>query len=131
VNASPIPGIQAGIFVGATLPKTPSWKFNFGPRYETALGNGGSLVFLADWTHSSSLWNDIARTLATRRPANDMVNASVTYNAPSENWSLTLGGTNLADERFLTSGGANLAAGGIFGTYNRPREWYARLGFKF
>lgn len=131
VNASPIAGVQAGIFVGAPLPKTPDFKFNFSPRYEAQLGNGGSLVFLADWTHSSSLWNDIARTLATKRSANDIVNAAVTYNAPGGNWSLTVGGTNLTDKRFFTSGGANLAAGGIFGTYNRPREWYAKLGFSF
>ena len=131
VNASPIPGIQAGIFDGAPLPKTPSWKFNFGPRYEARLGNGGALVFLADWTHSSQVWNDIARTLATRRRAHDIVNASITYNEPGDHWSLTLGGTNLGNERFFTTGGANLAAGNIFGAYNRPREWYARLGFKF
>lgn len=131
VNASPIAGVQAGIFVGAPLPKTPDFKLNFSPRYEAQLGNGGSLVFLAYCTHSSSLWNDIARTLATKRSANDIVNAAVTYNAPGGNWSLTVGGTNLTDKRFFTSGGANLAAGGIFGTYNRPREWYAKLGFSF
>lgn len=131
VNASPIPGIQAGIFVGAPLPKTPKLKTNFSPRYEAKFGNGGALILLADWTHSSKVENDIARTLATRRQSYDLVNASITYEDPSDNWTLTVGGTNLTDDRFFTSGGANLAAGGIFGTYNRPREWYARLGFKF
>lgn len=131
VNASPIPGIQAGIFVGAPLPKTSDWMFNFSPRYEAQLGNGGSLVFIGDWSYRSEVWNDIARTLATRRPGNHMFNGSVTYNEPDGRWSLTLGGTNLSNERFFTSGGANLAAGGIFGTYNRPREWYLRLGFNF
>ncbi len=131
VNASAIAGVQAGIFVGAPLPKTPDFKFNFSPRYEAKLGNGGSLVFIADWTHSAEVWNDIARTLATRRPSHDIVNGAITYKAPEEHWSLTLGGTNLTDKRYFTSGGANLAAGGIFGTYNRPREWYAKLGFNF
>lgn len=131
VNASPIPGIQAGIFVGAPLPKTPKLKTNFSPRYETKLGNGGGIILLADWTHSSKVENDIARTLATRRSSYDLVNASITYEEPGDNWTLTVGGTNLTDKRYFTSGGANLAAGGIFGTYNRPREWYARLGFKF
>ncbi len=131
VNASPIPGIQEGIFVGAPLPKTAKWKFNVSPRYELELGNGGSVVLLADWTHSSELWNDIARTIAIRRPANDRVNASMTYNEPGGHWSLTLGGTNLTDKRYLTSGAANLAAGAIYGAYNRPREWYLRLGFDF
>ena len=131
VNSAPIPGIQAGIFIGAPLPKTPKWKFNVSPRYETGLPSGGKVVLIADWTHSSELWNDIARTLATRRPAHDLVNAAVSFSPAKESWSVTLGGTNLTDKRVLTSGGANLAAGGIFANYNRPREWYARLGFEF
>lgn len=122
---------QAGTLVGASLPKTPSWKTNIGPRYEAKLGNGGSLIFLADWSHTSSAWNDSGRTYLLRRPATDLINASVSYQEPGGNWSLTLGGTNLTDDRYLTSGGANVAAGTFFGTYNRPREWYARFGFKF
>ena len=131
VNAGPIPGIQAGIYVGAPLPKTAKWKVNLSPRYETKLASGASLVFLADWTHTSKLWNDIARTFLTSRPANDLVNASLTYTTADDRWSLTVGGTNLTDKRFLINGGPNLAAGAIFGAYNRPREWYARIGFKF
>ena len=90
-----------------------------------------SLVFLADWTHTTELWNDVARTFLARRPANDLVNASVTYATADDRWSLTVGGTNLTEERFLVNGGPNLAAGAIFGAYNRPREWYARVGYKF
>ena len=131
VNAGPIPGIQAGIFSGTPLPKTAKWKFNLGPRYEVKLASGGSVVLLADWTRASSLWNDIQRTLVLKRSPNDNVNASVTYKMPDEKWSLTVGGTNLIDKRYLTSGGSDLSAGVIVGSYNRPWEWYARLGFKF
>ncbi|WP_340267768.1 TonB-dependent receptor [Sphingobium mellinum] len=122
---------QAGTLVGEALPKTPKWKINISPRYEAKLGNGGSLVVLADWTHSSSAWNDTQRTFLLKRVAADIVNASVSYHEPGGHWSLTAGGTNLTDKRFLTSGGSNLAAGAIFGTYNRPREWYLRFGFDF
>ena len=131
VNASPIAGIQAGIYVGAPLPKTANWKINVSPRYEMKLGNGGSFVVLGDWTHTTEVWNDIARALLLRRPTNDMFNAGLTYNAPDAKWSLTLGGTNLTDTRYITSGGLNIAAGTTFGTYNRPREWYLRYGMKF
>jgi outer membrane receptor protein involved in Fe transport len=131
VNASPIPGIQAGIFVGAPLPKTAEWSTNISPRYQAELGNGGTLTFLADWSHNSALWNDIARTISLRRPAYDLVNASVTYEEPDEHWSLTLGGTNLTDDRYIVNGGSNIAAGVVFGSYNRPREWYLRLGMDF
>lgn len=122
---------QAGTLVGETLPKTPKWKINVSPRYEARLGNGGSLVLLADWTHSSSAWNDTQRTFLLQRVPSDIVNSSISYREPGGHWSLTAGGTNLTDKRFLTSGGSNIAAGAIFGTYNRPREWYLRFGFDF
>jgi len=122
---------QAGTLVGQDLPKTPHWKVNVSPRYQVGLANGGSLIFLGDWTHTTSAWNDTQRTyLLLRKPA-DQVNASVGYEEPGGRWSVTVGGTNLTDKRYLTSGGSNLADGVIFGTYNRPREWYARLGVKF
>ena len=122
---------QAGTLVGADLPKTPHWKTSVSPRYETQLGNGGALILLADWSHTTGAWNDTQRTFLLYRPTIDLVNASVAYRAPDSRWTLTLGGTNLTDKRYLTSGGSNIAAGAIFGTYNRPREWYARLGFQF
>ncbi|KQN00123.1 TonB-dependent receptor [Sphingobium sp. Leaf26] len=122
---------QAGTLVGEDLPKTPKWKVNLSPRYEAKLGNGGSVVMLADWTYTSSAWNDTQRTLLLKRVSTDIVNASISYREPDGHWSLTAGGTNLTDKRFLTSGGSNIAAGAIFGTYNRPREWYLRFGFDF
>lgn len=129
--AGPIPGLREGAFVGAPLPKTAEWSTNISPRYELDLANGGSVVLLADWSHRSEVWNDVARYLPLRRPAIDLVNASVSYREPEGRWDLTLGVTNVTDERYLVSGGANDAAGVYFGSYNRPREWYARLGFEF
>lgn len=122
--------IQAGVFEGASLPKTPEWKFNLSPRYEHVLGNGGSLIALVDYTRTSSVWNDTERAYLLRRPASDMLNASLTYEAPSGHWSLTVGGTNITDDRYYVTGNVQ-AAGVIFGTYNRPAEWYARLGIEF
>jgi iron complex outermembrane receptor protein len=123
---------QAGTAVGVTLPKTPKWKFNVSPRYELSLGGAGSLVLLADYTHTSSQWNDTERTLTLLRPATDILNASATYKARNGVWEVTAGGTNLTSERFLTSGGTQQnGAGIIFGTPNRPAEWYLRCGVKF
>jgi len=60
-----------------------------------------------------------------------VVNASITYREPNDHWDLTVGGTNLSNERYLTTGQAQLAGGQIYGTYSRPAEWYARVGVKF
>lgn len=129
--AGPIPGLREGALVEGQLPKTAEWSINFSPRYELDLSNGGSVVLLADWTHKSPVWNEVARYLPLRRPAIDLVNASITYREPNARWELTVGGTNLTDKRYLVSAGPNDAAGVYFGSYNRPREWYARIGFNF
>jgi iron complex outermembrane receptor protein len=60
-----------------------------------------------------------------------MVSASITYRAPDEKWDVTVGGTNLTNERFINTGQAQIAGGQIFGTWSRPAEWYAKLGVKF
>jgi iron complex outermembrane recepter protein len=122
---------QAGVFPGGELPKTPKFKFNISPRYEFTMAKGGKVILLADYTHSSSLWNDTERAFLLRRPAVSLLNGSVTYKDPGEHWDVTLGMTNITDTRYLVTGQAQIAGGQIYGTYSRPREWYAKLGLKF
>lgn len=121
---------QLGVFAGADLPKAPDWKINISPRLELPVGNG-SLVLLGDWTHTTSMRNDTEGTILLMRPATDIVNASATYRPDDANWDLTVGATNLTDERYLVTGQAQIAGGVIYGTYSRPREWYVRVGFDF
>ncbi|WP_333567636.1 TonB-dependent receptor [Sphingorhabdus sp.] len=131
VTSGFVPGLQAGAVVGSTLPKTPKWKVNFSPRYEFDLGNGGSITLLGDYTFISKQTNNVERTLVLNRPSVSIVNASIAYRAPDEKYTITVGGTNLTGKRYLSSGTAIPAFGAIIGNYNRPTEWYARLGFKF
>ncbi|GAO53102.1 TonB-dependent receptor [Novosphingobium sp. MD-1] len=122
---------QAGTVVNGALPKTPKWKFNVTPRYKLELGNGGAVVLLADYTRTSSLWNDTERTYLLRRPGLDIVNASVTYQSPSGVWDLAVGGTNITNTRYIVTGQAQISGGQIYGTWSRPAEWYAKVGVKF
>ena len=121
----------AGVGKGATLPKTPEWKVNISPRYEAELGNGGKMVILADYTYTAEMKNDTEGTFLLMRPATNIINASITYREPDGRYELTVGGTNLTDERYLTTGQAQIAGGVVYGTYSRPAEYYARLGIKF
>jgi iron complex outermembrane receptor protein len=124
-------GLQQGVLVGSALPKTPKWKLNFSPRYEASLGSHGKLIFLGDITRTSSMRNDTEGTFLLNRPATTVVNGSITYREPNDHWDIAVGGTNLTNERYLTTGQAQLAGGQIYGTYSRPAEWYARVGVKF
>ena len=128
VAANPL---QAGVFPGADLPKTPDYTFNISPRVRLPLGSIGSLTLVADYTYTAPLWNDTERTFLLRRPETNIVNLSLTWRPPSERYSLTVGATNLLDERYLVTGQAQVAGGQIYGTYSRPAEWYARFGFEF
>ncbi|MES2987905.1 MAG: TonB-dependent receptor [Pseudomonadota bacterium] len=124
-------GYQAGVFVGSALPKTPEWKVNFSPRYELHLGNGGKLIQTVDYTFQSRTWNDTERTYLLSQPSTNTLGASLSYAAPNGQYRITVGGTNLLNERYVTNGLAQLGGGLIYGTYNRPAEWYAKFGFNF
>ncbi|MBC7985540.1 MAG: TonB-dependent receptor [Sphingomonadaceae bacterium] len=128
VGANPF---QAGVFEGAALPKTPSVTVNLSPRVRLPLGDTGSLTFAGSYTLTSSLWNDTERTFLLERPTTNLVNANLTFRPASEHWSVTAGVTNLLDERYLTTGQAQIAGGQIYGTYSRPMEWYLRAGIEF
>jgi iron complex outermembrane receptor protein len=104
---------------------------NVSPRYEFDLGGNGSIILIGDYTYTSKIWNDTERTFLLMRPSTDLVSASITYRAPDEKWDVTIGGTNLTNERFINTGQAQIAGGQIYGTWSRPAEWYAKLAVKF
>jgi iron complex outermembrane receptor protein len=122
--------LQAGVLPGSELPKSPHWKVNVSPRFQTALASG-SLTVLGDWTYTSRMRNDTEGTFILSRRSTNIFNASATWRAPGEAYEITVGGTNLSNERYLVTGQFQGAGGVVYGTYSRPAEWYARLGVKF
>ena len=89
-----------------------------------------AVVLLADYTYSTSLRNDTEGTILLNRPKTQLLNASIGYRAQDDVWNITAGAMNLTNERYLVTGQAQIAGGQIYGTWNRPVEWYARVGFK-
>jgi iron complex outermembrane receptor protein len=120
-----------GITLDTKLPKTPKTKFTVSPQYEVNLANSAKLRFAVDYTRTASMFNDAPNTPLLFRPATDNLSAAIHYISPSGQYELTLGGTNLTDDRYLTVGSVNGAEGETVGTYNPPREWYASLHMKF
>lgn len=120
--------LQLGILNGAELLKVPDFKFNISPRLEVPV-NDHSIVLLADYTYTSEMWNDSQRSFLLRRPATNVINASVSFEH-GNGWTVTGGVTNLTEERFIVNG-LTSSAGQVYGSPNRPREFYVRLGFEF
>ena len=113
------------------LPKTPKFKLYAGPQYVVDMPGGGSLQFNLDWTHTSTLYNDIGNTAELKRPSTDTVNASVTYKSPEDHWELSVGGTNLTNDRYVVSGQWQGAISVIDAVYSDPTEWYATVRFRY
>jgi iron complex outermembrane recepter protein len=124
-------GLQAGVFPGAELPKTPDFSLSLNPRVRLPLSEWGDITFAASYVYTTPLWNDTERTFLLRRESTNNVNINVTVRPSSDRWYVTLGATNLLDERYLVTGQAQIAGGFIYGTYSRPAEWYARVGVEF
>lgn len=131
-GAPPIPGVQEGIGEGVTLPKAPEVQFNISPSYTATLPDGrGELQFVADFTYTSDMKNDTQGTYLLVRDDANILNASVTWRPEDANWEVSVGGTNLTDERYLVTGQAQIAGGNIQGTYSRPVEWFATVRARF
>jgi iron complex outermembrane receptor protein len=120
-----------GITLASDLPKTPEYKITLSPQFDVNLANTGKLRFAVDYTHTASMYNDAPNTVLLGRDSTENLGAAIHYFSPEEKYSLTLGGTNLTDDRYLTVGSVNGAQGETVGTYNRPREWYLNLRMTF
>jgi len=118
------------ITLGSKLPKTPKWKTSLSPQYVLDLGEA-RLRFELDWTHTASMFNDATNTSILRRPDVNNVDASVTFMSPRDRYEVTVGGTNITNQRYLTTGNEDTSSGLLYGSYNAPSEWYITLRGKF
>jgi iron complex outermembrane receptor protein len=121
----------AAAFTGGALPKTPRLKLSVSPDVHSTLGSGATLRLAAAYSYTSHMFNDVQNTPLLARPDVNMVDLSGSIISASGKTTFTVGGTNVTDKRFVTTGQPQIAGGVIFGTYNAPREWYATLGVKY
>jgi iron complex outermembrane receptor protein len=114
------------------LPKTPKYKLALWPEYDQSLPNSATMRYIFSYTYTAAMYNEALNLQLLHRPVTHLIDASVHYVSPSSLYEIAAGGTNLANDRYLTTGNINLAAGEIGGTYSPPRQWYvsltARLG---
>jgi iron complex outermembrane receptor protein len=128
VNRYNTPNPQNG---ACELPKTPKFKIHLGPQYVADMGDHGQLQFNVDWTYTSHLFNDIGNTSELKREATHMLDASITYRAPGAHWEASIGGTNLANERYIVTGQNQGAVAVIQATYSDPTEWFATFRYRY
>lgn len=121
----------AVITLDSDLPRVPAWTVHVGPEARFDLGSG-TLKLRADYSYRSRSANDAENTPELYSRAVNLVDASITYEAPDESWSITAGGRNIFNERYVVNGTNQLPAVGILtANYNRPGEWYVSTRIKF
>ena len=86
------------------LQRAPELKFSVGLRYDAPLSNGGSITTSVDYSYTDKMNVNSTETDLVHMPSYSLLNARVQYNAPGENWSAAIFGTNLTDEFYLRGG---------------------------
>jgi len=128
-GAQYVPGF-GGFSYNSELPKTPKTKFSVSPTYDFKLGNNSTVRLEADYTYVAHMFNDGPNTVLMERDSTNTLNAAIHYIPPSQHFEFIVGGTNLTDDRYLTVGSTNYAAGEVVGSYNAPRMWYVTIRAK-
>ncbi|MET3665742.1 TonB-dependent receptor [Caulobacter sp. 1776] len=131
--------VGSGLAAGQVLPitlathfvKAPKWTLNGGVEYGHELPGGGRLTARVDWSHYSTVYNDVANDPDLTQGAYDLFGARLAYASPGRVWQAALFGTNLSDERYMVSGNASSGFGLKEASFGRPREWGVSLSRKF
>ena len=122
----------ATVTLDSEMVKTPEWTGNLSVDYTWPLGDMGTLTMGGDMSYRSSHFNEPTNLGILEQDAYKLLGAHVRLTSADEAWSLTLFGTNLTDERYMTNG---VQALGSLGTadaaYGRPREWGLTLSASF
>ena len=122
---------DAGTNLGTMFVNTPKYAVSVNADYVIPLESGAAIHGHVDYSYKSSIARDAENTPQLISPPTNVVGALVSYQSPSKNYPADVGVTNLTNDRFIISGQDQSGIGYVAGTYNRPREWYVRFGFKF
>ncbi len=126
------PPLGSGIADGARLMETPEWSMAFGAQYRMPVQDIGYFTLRADYLYRSEVFHDVKNTPSIAQEGFGLVNVRLTFERMNSGWQLALFGTNLTDERYMTTGiealgFANFAAA----QWGRPREWGLSLKYSF
>jgi iron complex outermembrane receptor protein len=125
-----ISAAAAPVTVDSSLPNAPKWTANAGATVRVLETDGGRLSLRADWTYRGSHFKDAVNTPQLRQKGVGLWNASATFELDNQHGSVSLGVSNLTNERPLVTGYADLGgAGNIYGIFARPREWFLQVGY--
>ena len=136
---TPLGTLPAIIPGGTQRPvQTPKWNLNGLVRYEFPVAGVGNIALQMDGTYRSEHFFALTNFNASREDGYFVGNASVTWIAPSEKWSVRGFVQNFTASEYLVQTfdlSGSLSNGGLFGLveqyYGRPRMYGVNLNVAF
>lgn len=124
-------GTAQNIAYDTPFPFSPEWSFSVGGQYELGMASGASLRFRTDygWVDETETNQDFLTSIT--REAYGLLSAGITYTPESDQWEVTLSGTNLTDEYYRQSGFLLPVKNLDFGTVAPPAEFALSFRFTF
>ncbi|HLT90821.1 MAG TPA: TonB-dependent receptor [Woeseiaceae bacterium] len=128
-----VPGADATIGPGNSLPFTPEWQANLGIGYRFLLGNGWSLTPRLDTSYTGKQYFDAGNTEITAQTESVTVtDFGLLLEGGQGRWSVGVYVNNLTDELYPLQGNASLETLGYAEMiFARGRNWHvtANIGF--
>jgi len=110
----------------------PEFSGALNVEWRTGLASGGDLSARLTYAYQSEVWPTTDLSPVIKQPGYGLVNAGVIWNV-NDAWTLSLQGTNLADEEYRTTG-YNLVSAGLgvlTGFYGPPRQYSLMARYSF
>ena len=84
-----------------------------------------------DWSYRSKLYNDAFNSPQLLQPGYHLLDLTVALRTPERHYTVTAGIKNLTDEKYLVSGVFGDAFSSYEGLFDRGRQWFLRLDWKY
>jgi iron complex outermembrane recepter protein len=117
---------------GKPLPRAPNWSGTVSYQHTFDVYDGATLVTDVDLNFSSQRYLAVDYIGSELAPSYIRENATLTYNAPGNRWSVAVFGRNLSNRAVYLGGvQAALSPGIFYSTVDAPRTFGARLNVNF
>jgi len=112
--------------------KAPKWSATAGAQYTWTLAGRSSLDVRADYSYTTTTYNDVQNTPSLVQPSYGLLGARATWHSGDRKWMVAIFGTNLTNKTVLSSGASALTSLGLVdATFDPPREYGASLRYTF
>lgn len=118
--------VEVGVdLAGNRLSRAPKHKLVVSPGYTFPIGNGGELLFAADYQYTSKIFDDNTNgPIEVQKPV-ELIDARIVFTLPGGKYQLSAWGKNLTNELYRTFQAQFFGAN--FGAYAPPRTYGATL----